>query len=603
MSPYSGASASVRLIDPYHVWHSGPIFSQVTSTTCPARIVATSGQVGKDVNGNLIQDPVAQIEQAFLNLHKVLAAAGARVQDIFKLVWYVVDHDPNNRLYRAPLIKFLNGHRPATTLVPVPTLDSPGFIFEVEAYAAVEQCPIQKVDVVVVGAGLSGLKAAYDIQKAGYSCLVVEARDRVGGKTWSVDPLGNGNYIDLGAAWFNDTNQSYVHELVMSLGLSMVEQYTIGSVIQEDLGGGLSTFAYGTTPSALAEAGGAENISSILNLTETICQNIDIHNHLGTETDLDKYTLEAWARKEGAGESALAAVRVWTRAMLGVEPSELSALYFMDYCKSGGGLIRMRSDKRDGGQHFRLTQGTQSISKGLAHLLASGSVILNSPARSIEQLPEGVLVSAGRGDILCQRVIVSVPTPLYKEITFSPLLPEAKQALSQSNKLGYQLKVMIVYAEPWWRAGGLCGLMQSFEGPVAVTRDSSVEGKQYSLTCFVPGDSGRKLASGTQKERFDAVLAQIARVFGPFVGGKVPQPLAMAEHEWAKDQWAQGCPCPVSPPGVMTQFGHALRTPHGKVHFVGTETAFEWKGYMDGAIRSGERGAKEVIHMLSRPNI
>ena len=197
-----------------------------------------------------------------------------------------------------------------------------------------------------------------------------------------------------------------------------------------------------------------------------------------------------------------------------------------------------------------------------------------------------------------------MPTPLYKEITFSPPLTKAKQGLSQSNKLGYQLKVLIIYAEPWWRASGLCGLLQSFEGPVAVTRDSSVEDKrQYSLTCFVPGELGVKLSSGTQQERFGAVLAQIARVFGPFVGGKVPQPLAIAEHEWAKDQWAQGCPCPVSPPGVMTNFGHALRTPDGKVHFVGTETAFEWKGYMDGAIRSGERGAKEVIHMLERPKI
>ena len=199
---------------------------------------------------------------------------------------------------------------------------------------------------------------------------------------------------------------------------------------------------------------------------------------------------------------------------------------------------------------------------------------------------------------------MSVPTPLYKEIIFIPPLSKAKQELSQSNKLGYQLKVMILYAEPWWRISGLCGLLQSFEGPVVVTRDSSVEEKnQYSLTCFVPGELGIKLSAGTQQERFSAVLAQIARVFGPFVDGIVPEPLAMAEHEWAKDQWAQGCPCPVSPPGLMTKFGHALRRPEGKVHFVGTETAFEWKGYMDGAIRSGERGAKEVVKMRVRPRI
>jgi monoamine oxidase len=342
----------------------------------------------------------------------------------------------------------------------------------------------------------------------------------------------------------------------------------------------------------------------IRNLAERECQKIDIHDPVGTGGDLDKITLDEWARQHGAGKTAMASVTVWTRALLGVEPSDMSALYFLDYCKSGGDLMQMRSDKKDGGQHLRMVQGTQSISRSLAERLVLGSVILNSPVRAIEQTPDGVLVSAGRGDIFCQRVIVSVPTPLYQEITFMPPLPKAKQELSSSNKLGYQLKVVLIYAEPWWRAGNLCGLLQSFEGPVSVTRDSSVEETgQYSLTCFVPGKPGIALSRGTQQERFDAVLAQIARCFEPVLGRKVPQPITIAEHEWAKDQWAQGCPCPVSPPGVMTKFGHALRTPHEKVHFIGTETAFEWKGYMDGAVRSGERGAKEVIRILSRPRI
>lgn len=102
---------------------------------------------------------------------------------------------------------------------------------------------------------------------------------------------------------------------------------------------------------------------------------------------------------------------------------------------------------------------------------------------------------------------------------------------------------------------------------------------------------GIAFSTGTQQARFDSVLEQIKRGYGPFTGG-VPEPLAITEHEWSKDQWTQGCPCPALPPGVMTGFGHALRTSHGKIHFVGTETSFEWKGYMDGAVRSGETGAK-----------
>ena len=240
--------ASVISINPHQVWHSGPIFSHVASTTGPVRIVATAGQLGIDTQGVIIKDPEAQIEQAFKNLHQCLEAAGARVQDVFKMVWYIVNYDHKNRLYRKSLINFLGGHRPATTAIAVPALAEPDFIFEIEAYAAVPQSPVQNVDVVVVGAGLSGLKAAYDVQKAGYSCLVVEARDRVGGKTYSVDPLGVNKYVDVGAAWINDTNQSHIYALAKFLSLDMVEQNTTGHVVQEDIGGDISSYAYGALP-------------------------------------------------------------------------------------------------------------------------------------------------------------------------------------------------------------------------------------------------------------------------------------------------------------------------------------------------------------------
>ncbi len=145
--------------------------------------------------------------------------------------------------------------------------------------------------------------------------------------------------------------------------------------------------------------------------------------------------------------------------------------------------------------------------------------------------------------------------------------------------------------------------MQSFIGPVSVTRDSSVDGKGvYSLTCFVVGDPAAPWISLSPEERLKRVIAHIKRAFGPIVGD-VPEPIDAVHHVWAEDQWSQGCPCPVMPPGVLSEFGHALRTKHENVHFVGTETAFEWKGYMEGAVRSGERGAKEVVQYFERPKL
>jgi monoamine oxidase len=242
------------------------------------------------------------------------------------------------------------------------------------------------------------------------------------------------------------------------------------------------------------------------------------------------------------------------------------------------------------------------MSLGLADLLQPGTVVLNSPVRQISQTPDGIYVSAGRGDFKCQRAIVSVPTVLYKEIGFEPPLPAAKVELGRNNVHGYTLKVMVSYAEPWWRKKALSGAIMSFIGPITTCRDSSNdEVGQFSLTCFTNGDFGRKGSLLSQQERFKSILAHIKRVFGAYV--EVPEPIAVTEHEWASDQWAQGCPCPASPPGIMTKYNHALRTTHGKVHFIGTETAYEWKGYMDGAIRSGERGAQEVIQALGRAKL
>lgn len=360
MSPYGKPPPSVTTHDPHHTFDSRPIFSHVASSSGPSRIVATAGQVGADHNRNVPADPDLQIALAFKNLSRCLEAAGATVTDVFKLVYYIVDYDPAKRRHSKHLKAWLSGHRPATTLVPVPALADPEFKFEIEAYAAVRQEALRDIDVVVVGAGLSGLKAAFELQKAGVSCVVVEARDRVGGKTYSVDPLGQGKFIDVGAAWINDTNQGKVYDLAKSLNLELVTQKTKGSVIQEDLAGVLGTFEYGGTPTNAPEPKGIENLVYIRTLFEKLCQEINIRDPIGSGGRFDKLTLEEWCKGEIQSETAVASVNLWTRAMLGLEASEVSALYFLDYCKSGGGLLQMRSDFKHGGQYLRFIKGKSS---------------------------------------------------------------------------------------------------------------------------------------------------------------------------------------------------------------------------------------------------
>lgn len=250
----------VRTIDPAGVAASGPIFSHVTTTQGPTKLIYTSGQVGTNEDGTVPSKYEDQVDRAFVNLSECLNAAGAVVTDIIQLRWYIVGYSSKNRYHAKVLLDFLGGHRPATTLVPVPALAKEEYLFEIEAVAAIRDLkslpPVVRpqagknssVDVVVVGGGLSGLQSAHDVQKAGFSCVVLEARNRVGGKTWS-QQTKCGGYVDVGAAWINDTNQSKMFALAKRYSLELIEQYTDGNCCAQSPDGGPSIiFPYGEVP-------------------------------------------------------------------------------------------------------------------------------------------------------------------------------------------------------------------------------------------------------------------------------------------------------------------------------------------------------------------
>ena len=219
-----------------------------------------SGQVGTVKDGSFPEDYDSQIHLALINLKQVIFAAGGLIKDIAKLTLYIVNYDPEKRKHVRHLQKFLKGHRPAITLVPVPQLAVRGYLFEVEAVVVRSQpspadlvlpsdsSSVRNVDVVVIGAGLAGLTAAEDVIRSGLSCVVLEARDRVGGKTWSQSLTKGDGVIDLGAAWINDTNQSRMFALAKRFGAELIEQNTSGNCVLQDFDGTCSTFPYGELP-------------------------------------------------------------------------------------------------------------------------------------------------------------------------------------------------------------------------------------------------------------------------------------------------------------------------------------------------------------------
>ena len=239
--------------------NTSSLYYAPATVTTGTKVVHVAGQPGSTQGGLVPSDYESQIHLALLNLRKIILNAGATVKDIAKLTLFIVDYDASSRKHTRHVQRFLSGHRPAITLIPVPKLAVPSWLFEVDAIIAVPEpspkpslslpAASESVDVVVIGAGLAGLAAARDVINAGLSCIVVEARDRVGGKTWSA-PLEEckPGIVDLGAGWINDTNQHRIYALATQYGAELIEQNTNGNVSCQGFDGKCSPFAYGDLP-------------------------------------------------------------------------------------------------------------------------------------------------------------------------------------------------------------------------------------------------------------------------------------------------------------------------------------------------------------------
>ncbi|KAM0430015.1 hypothetical protein ACHAPT_006021 [Fusarium lateritium] len=460
----------------------------------------------------------------------------------------------------------------------------------------------QKVQVVIIGAGLSGLRAATEIHAAGLSYVVLEAMDRVGGKILSVPSRDDGTaLIDVGAAWINDTNQSEMYALAQKYGFELIKQRAEGRSLYQDAQGNVSVLPYGT-PAKLTPEQQKEFDDIAFTLGEYIERSNLENPRLGPDAaELDSLTIAQFAEKRFGG--TLVARLLFTelsKGLVGTQPEEISALHLIDYIKSGGGLAIMMSDRKHGGQYLRNRQGQQQFAKSLAAELHPGSVKLSNPVKNITQSDDCVLVYTANGkQFTTDRVIVSIPTPLYPRIHFEPELPPTKKALGDSNKLGCYSKTVFVFSSAWWREADLSGTVNS-PGLIAFSRDTVVpEDEQYSITCFHLGAPGLEWSKLQGQEKQDVVWREFRKMFSVVVDN-IPEPIKVIQQDWTLEPWAWGAPSPFMVPGMMSgEPGQAIRDPVGRIHFVGSETALVWKGYMEGAVRSGVRGAKEVIQALA----
>jgi monoamine oxidase len=444
----------------------------------------------------------------------------------------------------------------------------------------------QQTDVLIIGAGFAGIAAAKKLHSLNSDFLVVEARDRIGGRTLTETFEGN-IMLDLGAKWLGPTQQ-LVWEWVRETNTATYETYNKGRNIL--IYKGKISYYTGTIPKigmlSLLDLGNA------INQLEKLAATIDTQKpwQHPKAAYYDEMTLRTWIRQHTRTEAARHMLEIGIQTVFAAESSEISLLFALFYLRSGDNLETLISIT-NGAQQTILKEGTQGLLKKIAAPFGN-RILLNSPVQKIAQDETGVTVSTPQGIIRARKCILTVPPALQERIHFEPPLPQQKAQLNQRMPMGAAMKCFAVYPTPFWRKKGLSGQVISDEFPVKVTFDTGNGDSEHGkMLVFVEGNDARHFISLPPEMRKQMVLEKLVRFFGK----EAAHPIFYTDKCWTEEEWTRGCYVGLMAPNTLTHFGPHLRTPFGNVHFAGTETADRWNGYLDGAIQSGYRAAAEVL--------
>jgi monoamine oxidase len=450
---------------------------------------------------------------------------------------------------------------------------------------------VETVDVIVVGAGLAGLSAGRELKRAGKSVKVLEARDRVGGRTLN-HVFEDGTIVELGGQWIGPTQDraiAYAEEL----GVDLFPTYERGDHVL-GIDGAQRRWAdesFGFDEDTLIE------VSEIQGALEAVAETVDLDEPWKTQRarELDDQTLDAWLVERCTKPQCLRFYRMLVPALFCGETTQMSLLHFLFYIKSGG-MIDMLVTTVGGAQESRCVGGSQELSLRLANELGD-AVVLNAPVSRIIQADDGVEVIHDLGAAKGERVIVSVPPALAARIRYQPTLPAQRDHLTQQMPMGQVIKLQIRYDQPFWRDDNLSGFVLSVDHPVTVMFDNSPpDGRSGVLVGFFEADNALEAAAMEPEARKQLALS----CFGDFFGPRALEPAEYIEQDWMAEEWSRGCYGGRLGTGAWTRYAQALSRPVGRIHWAGTETSPVWNGYMDGAIRSGERAAAEVLAALPK---
>lgn len=441
------------------------------------------------------------------------------------------------------------------------------------------------LDVVIIGAGLAGLTAARDLQLGGCdSFLVLEARDRVGGRTLNYD-VGGGYISEVGGQWIGP-GQTAVADLARQLEVGTFPTYYEGKTVilggngraEADLRGTFGTDeSIGAKLSALSRdvPSGAPWTSS-------------------KAGELDKLSMGDWLAKQNINPEDRIG---WNGSSLlsgGAMPAKMGLLHFLSMINSADCDFSQLDSIKHSAQETRFIGGSQILSIKMARALGN-KVLLSCPVRKISGWhTETVTLHTDRGDVRARKVIMAIHPALCNQVRFDPPLPEKRAALQRAwPSHSPARKTAMVYRRPFWRDRGLNGHIFQIGGPIIWAYDNSPPGGEIGIiNAFV---MNAQLPSD-----YEAAKRIQAELYAQAWGDEALHPVSYHDRDWGRDDpWTITCVSAI-PPGFWTTHGEALRMPCGNLIWSGTETANIWAGYMDGAVRSGHQGALQALNALRR---
>ena len=456
------------------------------------------------------------------------------------------------------------------------------------------------VDVVVIGAGISGLIAARELEKNQRSTTVLEARPRIGGRCVRQKTIQNW-WLDLGGQWMGKTHYLF-QSLAQDLGIQTFDSYFDGKTVliwngkkvvapvDDDWAKSFLNISYGDLPVPVKDREAAQDLHrEFLQLV----QSVDAKKPWLSQDarTLDTQTIDTWMRRRTDSEFAQFILKWYTRSggSGGFEPGDSSILHLAQTQKS--------SPQGETPEALLLYGAAGQIPDMLARQIR-GKICTNAAAKTVTVQPDGsyIIKAADGTSHRCRAVVVAMPPALRSRIVFEPGLPPQVSGLQQRSPMGSMFKILSIYQTAWWRDQGLNGYAQGNLPTVQLTADSSPpSGKPGVLGAFVSADRAVSLGLQNPRARREAILADLVQFWGP----QAAAPLDYVEVNWGEESWTTGGFTSYLTTGAWTSFGPAWREPVGRVVWAGTESSARWTGYYEGAIQAGLDASTTVQKLLS----